>query len=122
MNLAKQRGAWIRSYYVYIMTNRSGTLYIGVTNDLERRTYEHKMGLVASSFTSRYKTDRLVYFEESNDVQEAIAREKQLKGWLRKRKIALIVAMNPTWRDLSEGWFETPELRTVELDSSLRSE
>ena len=104
------------------MTNRSETLYIGVTNDLERRTFEHKMGLVSSSFSSRYKTDRLVYFEESSDVQAAIAREKQLKGWLRKRKIALIAGMSPKWQDLSEGWIETPELRAAGLDSSLRSE
>jgi putative endonuclease len=73
----------MRTYYVYIVTNRSGTLYIGVTNDLERRMLEHKAGLVPLSFSSRYKTDRLVYFEEGSDVQAAIAREKQLKGWTR---------------------------------------
>ena len=90
-------------YYVYIMTNRSGTLYIGVTNDLERRVLEHKSG-EGSGFTKRCKLDRLVYFEETSDVLDAIAREKQLKGWLRRRKVALIAVQNPLWRDLSEGW------------------
>jgi putative endonuclease len=91
-------------YFVYIMTNRGHTLYIGVTNDLERRVYEHKHRLVAG-FTSRYAIDRLVYFEEHCDVQVAIAREKELKGWRRARKIALIESMNPAWRDLSREWF-----------------
>jgi putative endonuclease len=104
------------------MTNRSGTLYIGVTNNLERRVYEHKMGLVKSSFSSRYKTDGLVYLEESSDVQAAITREKQLKGWLRKRKVLPIAELNPKWRDLSEDWFKTSDGGTAGLDSSLRSE
>ena len=120
------------AYYVYIVTNHSGTLYIGVTNgacirhpgtprDLERRMYEHKSGQVPG-FSSRYKTDRLVYFEEGSDIQAAISREKQLKGWTRKRKIALIAGMNPRWQDLSEDWFVTSEAGTAGLDSSLRSE
>lgn len=94
----------MKEYYVYIMTNRSGTLYIGMTNDLERRVYEHKNKLVPG-FTSKYNIDRLVYYESSNDVNVVIAREKQLKGWLRRKKIALIESINPEWRDLSEGWY-----------------
>jgi putative endonuclease len=94
----------MREYYVYIMTNRSRTLYVGVTGDLRRRVYQHKHKLVPG-FTSRYNIDRLVYFDCTNDVRAAIAREKQIKGWLRAKKIALIEAQNPHWEDLSESWF-----------------
>jgi putative endonuclease len=94
----------MKDYYVYIMTNRSGTLYVGVTNDLMRRVREHKDG-AHKSFTKQYNVDRLVYFEQGNDVEGAITREKQLKGWLRKRKLALIAAENPKWHDLSDGWY-----------------
>ncbi len=93
----------MKRYYIYIMANRSKTLYIGVTNNLERRLYEHKHQLVAG-FTSMYKMTRLVYFEEMSDVYAAIAREKHLKGWLRTKKVALIESINPEWRDLSEEW------------------
>ena len=93
-----------RSYYVYIMSNRHKTLYIGVTNDLERRVYEHKNGLTPG-FTKRYNINRLVLFEETSDVNEAIAREKQLKGWVRRRKIELIEATNPKWDDLAGKWY-----------------
>jgi len=93
-----------RFYYVYIVTNRSKTLYIGVTGNLEKRVFEHKHGLTPG-FASRYKIDRLVYFERFGDVAAAIAREKQIKGFLRLKKMALIVSMNPEWADLSEGWF-----------------
>lgn len=89
----------MREYYVYIMTNNSGTLYIGVTGELAHRVHEHRTAN-KSGFTSRYKLTRLVYFEPTADVNEAINREKQLKGWLRRRKIELIASMNPTWRDL----------------------
>ena len=89
----------MNSYYVYIMTNKSRTLYTGVTNDLERRVFEHKHHLV-EGFTKKYNITKLVYFEETNDVREAISREKQIKGWLRKKKIALIAE----WKDLSEDW------------------
>ena len=82
------------------MTNKSGTLYTGVTNNLERRIYEHKHHLV-KGFTSKYKIGKLVYFEETNDIHAAISREKQIKGWLRKKKIALIESINPGWKDLS---------------------
>lgn len=87
------------------MTNRSGTLYTGMTNDLHRRVYEHKTGLVPG-FTTRYRITRLVFYEMTADVKSAIAREKQIKGWLRVKKIALIESTNPQWHDLSEGWYE----------------
>ena len=91
-------------YYVYIMTNKSKTLYTGVTNNLERRVYEHKHRLVPG-FTSKYNIDKLVHFEATSDVNAAIAREKQIKGWLRSKKIALIESSNPEWRDLAESLF-----------------
>ena len=90
-------------YFVYIMTNRSKTLYTGVTNSLLRRVREHKMGS-GSRFAAKYKVDRLVYFERFEDVHNAIEREKRIKGWLRIKKIALIVSVNPEWRDLSEDF------------------
>ena len=92
------------AFSVYIMSNRSKTLYIGVTNNLLRRVWEHKQG-IGSGFCRHYKLDRLVYFEHFQYVGNAIAREKQLKGWLRVRKIALIVSKNPAWRDLAESWY-----------------
>jgi len=92
-------------YYVYIMASRSRTLYTGVTNDLERRVYEHKKKLVPG-FTAKYNIERLVYFEITEDVHTAISREKQIKGWTRSKKLALIGAGNPTWNDLSASWFE----------------
>lgn len=97
-----------KEYYVYIMTNKSRTLYTGVTNNLMRRVYEHKNKLVAG-FTSKYNIQFLVYYEAGNDVNAAIAREKQIKGWLRSKKIALIDSMNPKWKDLSEEWYVKPE-------------
>ncbi len=93
----------MRQYYVYIMTNRSGTLYTGVTNDLARRVYEHRNKLIPG-FTAKYNITKLVYFEITNDVRTAIAREKQFKGWLRAKKIALIASVNPNWDDLSADW------------------
>jgi putative endonuclease len=92
----------VADYFVYIMTNNSGTLYVGVTNNLERRVHEHKRGEVPG-FTQRYKATRLVYYEATPDIRSAIEREKQLKGLLRRKKIALIASMNPHWRDLGEG-------------------
>ena len=89
-----------KTYSVYIMASRSGTLYIGVTNDLDRRVHEHKHGLVPG-FTSKYRVSRLVYCEHTNDVAAAIEREKQLKRWSRQKKIALIESVNPQWEDLS---------------------
>jgi len=95
----------MNQYYVYIMTNRSKTLYTGVTNDLMRRVYEHKNKMI-DGFTKKYHITKLVYYEETNDIQVAISREKQIKGWLRGKKIALIGSVNPKWNDLSEGWFK----------------
>ena len=109
-----------RTYYVYIMTNRSGTLYTGVTNDLVRRISEHKTAL-SPAFTKRYRIDRLVYFEETNDIHAALAREKQVKAWTRKKRIDLINSLNPRWRDLSEDW-EDVQPGQDSRDSSLRSE
>lgn len=85
------------------MASRSGTLYIGVTSDICRRAYEHRHGLIPG-FTSKYKIHRLVYFEEFEHADSAIAREKQLKGWARKRKIALVESVNPKWEELSAEW------------------
>lgn len=98
-------------YYVYVMTNDSGTLYIGVTNDIVRRVYEHKQKLVAG-FTFKYNITQLVYFEETNDVKAAITREKQIKGWLRNKKIALIRSVNQKWEDLSSDWYRGEILRS----------
>jgi len=93
----------IRTYWVYILASRSRVLYVGVTNDLSRRVKEHREGLVPS-FTRRYRVTRLVYFEEFDDIRVAISREKQLKGWVRERKVKLIEARNPTWEDLAANW------------------
>ncbi len=95
----------MKQFYVYIMTNKSRTLYTGVTNDLKRRVYEHKRKTVAG-FTSKYNINRLVYFQSCPNVRSAIEREKQIKGWLRVKKIALIESMNPVWNDLSADWFD----------------
>ena len=92
--------------YVYIMTNRSGTLYIGVTSDLLRRVHEHKTKII-EGFTKKYRLSQLVYYEVGEDIREAIAREKQLKGWRRSKKVALINSRNPEWNDLSDGWLGT---------------
>jgi len=94
-----------KTYFVYIMSNRSKTLYTGITGNLIGRVRLHKSG-TGSRFTSKYKLDRLVYFERFEDVHHAIEREKQIKGWLRIKKIALVVSVNPAWRDLSLEWFE----------------
>jgi len=90
----------MKSYFVYILANkRNGTLYIGVTNDLVRRVYEHKQGMV-EGFTKKYSVKQLVFFEETNDVESAITREKRLKKWNRRWKIELIEKQNPDWKDL----------------------
>ncbi len=93
----------MREYFIYIMTNkRNGTLYTGVTNNLARRVYEHKHKL-RKGFTSKYDLSSLVYYERFSDIRDAIAREKQIKGWVRVRKKALIESMNPQWEDLGES-------------------
>ena len=90
----------MRTYWVYILASRSRVLYIGVTNDLVRRVNEHRQSLIPG-FTQKYRVTRLVHFEQFLDVRDAIAREKQLKGWVRARKLKLVEARNPTWEDLS---------------------
>jgi putative endonuclease len=93
-----------KSYYVYILASRkNGTLYIGVTNDLKRRMYEHKNKLI-KGFSARYNITKLVFFEETDDITAAIAREKVLKGWIRNKKLSLIEENNSKWMDLSAGW------------------
>ena len=100
-------------YYVYMLTNwNNKVLYTGITNNLERRIYEHKNKLV-KGFTAKYNVNKLVYYDYTSDVFSAIAREKEIKGWTRQKKNDLIQSMNPKWIDLSELWGE---------DSSLRSE
>ena len=91
------------SYFIYIMSSFSGVLYIGVTNNLKRRVYEHKQELV-EGFSKKYKCKKLVYFEEYKDINQAIAREKQLKNWNRKKKDRLIIKLNPDFKDLSDSW------------------
>ncbi len=93
----------MKHYFVYIMSSLSRRIYIGVTNNLERRVSEHKQKLVPG-FTAKYNMTRLVYSETYTDINAAIAREKQIKGWLREKKIALIQSVNPMWKDLSEEW------------------
>ncbi len=102
-----------RNFYVYILASKSRRLYVGVTNDLERRLFEHKSKLV-DGFTKQYHIDRLIYFEQTPDVLSAMTREKQIKSWRRSKKIALVEVINPTWEDLSAEWYKA--------DSSLRSE
>jgi putative endonuclease len=92
-------------YYVYILASHARTLYIGVTNDLERRAFEHKHSTDPKAFTARYKITRLVYFEESPEVVPAIEREKEIKAWRRAKKVALIESMNPYWNDLAADWY-----------------
>jgi putative endonuclease len=94
----------VRRFYVYIMASRSRVLYVGVTNDLERRVYEHKTKSI-SGFTSKYNINLLIYIEESISIRDAIIREKQIKGWTRAKKIKLIESVNPHWLDLSAEWF-----------------
>jgi putative endonuclease len=94
-----------RTYFVYILSSRSRNLYVGITGDLIRRMWEHHTHVVAGH-TARYRINRLAYFEIVSDPASAIAREKQIKGWLRSRKIRLIERSNPTWENLAEGWFQ----------------
>ena len=92
-------------YHVYIMTNKSRTLYTGITNNIRKRVYEHKNKLIPG-FTKKYNISRLIYFETFGDVYSAIAREKTIKGWLRKKKAQLISENNPEWKDLSQNWYD----------------
>jgi len=98
----------LKNSYVCILANwTNNVIYVGVTNDLERRINEHKSKL-AAGFTKKYNVEKLVYFEHFNDIEMAIAREKEIKGWRREKKDALVMGSNPEWRDLSEGWYEDP--------------
>jgi putative endonuclease len=92
-----------KQYYVYIMASKSRVLYVGVTNDLQRRAEQHKQKLV-EGFTQKYNVTRLVYYEATNDVHSAIAREKQIKSWRRSKKVELIESANPTWKDFCKEW------------------
>ena len=94
-----------KTYCVYIMSNVSKMLYTGVTNDLERRVFQHKTKEV-DGFTKKYNIHRLVYLEGFGEIRAAIAREKQIKGWLRAKKVALIESVNPEWRDLAPEWMK----------------
>jgi len=102
----------MKQSFVYIMANKSATLYTGVTNDLERRVWEHKIKAIPG-FTSKYKITKLVWFESSNDMEEAILFEKRIKGWKRDKKIALIESLNPEWNDLAENWYTPDESENV---------
>jgi putative endonuclease len=108
------------SYWTYIMASVSRVIYVGVTNDLERRVWDHKQGAV-EGFTKRYNCTKLVWFEEFREIRDAIACEKRIKGLLRARKIVLIEEKNPYWRDLSESWYQEAKPKN-DRDSSLRSE
>lgn len=92
-------------YYVYIVASRSRTLYTGVTGDLRSRVIQHRQSVI-EGFTRKYRIHRLVYFEVFRNVRAAIAREKQIKGWRREKKVALIENGNPAWEDLAERWYE----------------
>lgn len=95
----------MKNYYVYIMSSKTGTLYVGVTNDIKKRVYQHKNHLIPG-FTNKYNIDRLLYVERVSDPISAISREKQIKKWRREKKVAIIDSMNPDWKDLSDGWYE----------------
>jgi len=93
-----------KEYYVYILSNVSKTIYVGMTGDLFARTFQHKQKK-EEGFSSRYNLHKLVYYEIYNDVYAAIAREKQIKRWRREKKVALIESVNPKWKDLAEDWY-----------------
>ncbi len=101
----------IAQFYVYIVSNKAHTLYVGMTGNLIKRSREHRERVFQSGFTARYTHDRLVYFEIVAGYEAAMDREKQLKGWKRSRKVALIQSMNPNWLDLSLDWGEALELK-----------
>jgi putative endonuclease len=110
-----------RTYFTYIVASKSRTLYVGVTSDLLHRVFEHKQK-THLGFTARYNCNRLVWFERFGEVSAAIQREKELKGWARAKKVALVASANPTWEDLSAGWY--PQLKgeraSRKADPSLR--
>jgi putative endonuclease len=93
-----------KTYFTYMVASRSRTLYIGVTSNLEARVLQHKQKMFPG-FTAQYNCDRLIWFERYSEIEHAIQREKQLKGWSRAKKTALIVTQNPTWEDLGKQWY-----------------
>lgn len=105
----------MKTYFVYILCNASGTLYVGMTSDLEKRMYQHK-GKILGGFTAKYNINKLLYIEEFTDVYDAMARERQLKGWSRRMKIALFDELNPGWHDLSAGWFDATPVGSGDSD------
>jgi putative endonuclease len=105
-------------YYVYIMASRSLTLYTGVTGDIYHRALQHKAGEI-EGFTKKYHINRLVYYETFKYVNNALAREKQVKAWTRAKRLALIKTMNPAWQDLAEGW---GELTTLQIPHFVRDD
>lgn len=112
----------MKNYHIYILTNKNNkVLYAGVTNDLFRRMRQHRSKLI-EGFTKKYNVNKLVYFEEFRDINEAIAAEKKIKGWLRNKKINLIESKNPEWKDLFLIMQEYAVTGGVGRDSSLRSE
>jgi putative endonuclease len=106
-----------RQYCTYIMASATGTLYIGITNNIMVRVQQHKSG-EDKGFSSRYKCNRLVYYERYGDVRMAIGREKELKAWRRSKKIALIESMNPRWKDLSENWGREMLFKNQRIDEA----
>ena len=95
----------MKTLYVYILSSKAGVLYVGVSNDIKRRVYEHKRHLV-EGFTDKYEVDRLVYLETKRNATSAIKREKQIKAWRREKKVKLIDSINPDWGDLSRDWYD----------------
>ena len=104
-----------KQFHVYVLASRARVLYVGVTSDLAKRVWQHKCKLIPG-FTARYNVDRLVHCEQTADALAAIAREKQIKGWLRAKKVKLVETENPEWIDLSAAWFDS-----TRRDPSLRS-
>lgn len=92
-----------RTYFVYILASDSHELYVGVTNDVYKRLAQHRSSLNRDSYTTKHRTTKLVYCESTSDVTAAIRREKQIRGWTRKRKLELVDQVNPSWKDLAEG-------------------
>jgi putative endonuclease len=111
----------LETYFVYVISNKSRRLYVGITSQLELRVFQHKHKLFDNSFTSRYCFDMLVYFESFSDVYRALDREKELKGWRREKKLRLILVSNPNWADLSAEWREHESWKTLP-DATYRPE
>lgn len=109
------------SYWVYLMASKSGVLYCGMTNDLQRRVWEHQQKSV-EGFTKKYNCTKLVWFEEFREVRDAIECETRMKDWRREKKVVLIQKTNPGWKDLSEGWFRPASTETAEIPRCARND